>query len=600
MGRSRARKADRHQKHSTSKQTPPPDMAQPDIPRLDSEATKINLADLIPEVILCITDFLPKASVLCLGLCNKKLKELLFEKYRKLTHLEKKRIEDEDLGHSYRPTELRQFLHLLSRDIPNHVDCHYCFKLHDAKKGNLVGAPFPERQVFDCLKNADTPRYSPWGIEGYQITFSHVQQIMKRHREGPAHGISLQHLSGIYVTYNEDQSLQTFARFRPRIVSNRLFLCSQLWKLLPANRAHGRANLIRGFPCCAVQVSGQPRRDIHGQSIDLSLTDLARTTLWCPKCATNSNIQCYDFSGENSQWFGRAICFTRWVCLGDGLDPDSIEWRSLFGGKNGESYTNTGPWVRAAFEHIDEGTDKREMGRFSRCDNEPYSLKSLTCETYQLLKKELDSRASRPPPSSRTWTPSGRPIPLIIEKSSPIDELNDVGVDPNSKRARWRRRAHQTLCPWPKYEISMRDLEEWVTRIGTEFSENDKTSARIQRRDTMRAEMAFMKAILDWDSYFDYSSVVVEKRGVPRSIVEVGIPDESEDDYKQELRERRRRQQTLFPSNLVGLIPPALFDCIAASDIKIPYRIRTLYAAEGKRQTEIDLKGRKLGALLTE
>lgn len=130
------------------------------------------------EIILMVTDYLTKPSVISLALTCRYLGSVCFPHSPGLSTAEKEEL-----------------LQLLEKDIASLYFCHYCTKLHPWNKrwSNSIMSPDEKLPCAESLI-LDGVRLP----ESLDIQYNHARLVMNRHLYGRAHGLTLHSLEHTY------------------------------------------------------------------------------------------------------------------------------------------------------------------------------------------------------------------------------------------------------------------------------------------------------------------------------------------------------------------------------------------------------------------
>lgn len=282
-------------------------------------------AQLPPELVLRIASFLPPTSAGALSLCCKDMYTLLAIPYLKCRR-----------GHP--AFKIGEFLRLLEPDLPDHIVCYHCERLHEIKHAQRH-LPFDRRcdiLVNELMRTYIHPRFS------YVI----FQMVMKRHRQGLDYSSLLKLLS--YGDIDSEGETRTDASCR--VVDGSLlvrqqdvFVVHAKYDILFSNRetticphakelrgntnssATGRARYGMVYTPGSVDVDRTPtvvRCDscsYHGTKDEGNWSGLIR----CRVCATEFRIDVLAI-GKG----GQAYVVTRWKDLGEGRDANDPVWRA--------------------------------------------------------------------------------------------------------------------------------------------------------------------------------------------------------------------------------------------------------------------------------
>ena len=268
---------------------------------------------LPPEVILCITEFLPRASAAAFSLCCKPICSILgayaFAAVKDGDELE----------------TIREFLALLERDLPDHLACFLCSKLHSIKKarsymystsfrGRWGTVPPPQCWIADL--DFMTHSYIHWD-------FSHIvfQMAMKRYRQG----LDFTHLLHLLCQERVTQTQREYTHqisAQARIIAGCLIVRRQDIFVYSARQKWDA--LAPQFIICPhyvydlgkMGVMGRYRQWFHGGG-----------AMKCECCLTEFRLDVKD-CGE----MGIATYCTRWQNLGQGKSTLDQIWQRHIAG----------------------------------------------------------------------------------------------------------------------------------------------------------------------------------------------------------------------------------------------------------------------------
>ena len=290
-------------------------------PRKDQcKAPSIDLITLPPEVLQIIASHLSLPDKCCLLLCNHYL----------LATIGKGVLSDLQPGTNEEEGDRERFLTRLTRDLPAQFFCHECSRIHSQDR---IGPPGPARQPRHRLLCAASPRQTTLRHmliahpHQYLLTFSHVQLAMKRHLNGPEHGVSTNSLAfvSVHVTDNDPNGkrMTTLLSVEAGIIVNpeSFGLRIQSWTLVKSTDIKELLSAIRFVTICEhkCNVASDNNRLIeaelgpHGTKMENPVTT---DVLKCRQCSTDFQIELRMFGDE-----GLALIITKWLDLGLGLTP---------------------------------------------------------------------------------------------------------------------------------------------------------------------------------------------------------------------------------------------------------------------------------------
>lgn len=275
---------------------------------------------LPPELLLVIAEFLSVPSAAAFALCCQPMRGILG------------RSSWDALQNRTAQAKINReaFLSLLEKDMPFHIACQACRKLHRVKKPIFGDYYAPD---LACWKKDTTT--SANSVIFPTFHYAIFQMVMKRHRLGLDYNTLLKQLRYSEVEPGIEHMYQCKAE--ARIVSNSLYIRVQHGFLLSLsddapfpNRdmdrvcPHQGSNHIRfcspGRLACIVRcrISHWKKREDKSCPICSGLHS-------CDSCPTEFQVDIKDF-GED----GVVLAVTKWKTLGEGLNYSDPVWRSHF------------------------------------------------------------------------------------------------------------------------------------------------------------------------------------------------------------------------------------------------------------------------------
>jgi hypothetical protein len=273
------------------------------------------LSKLPPELILHIARFLPPESTLSFSLCCRPIYFTFGPQvFRNLAQ----------------NSRCFEFLTLLARDLPNHVPCYYCKKLHAIEKA--------QQHIFFAYRGNIT--WLPCWTANYNFTFSHLhknfsftvfQMAMKRYRQGLNYSELLNLLSCKETHYRDGYVKHHTAL--ARIVHGSMIVREQKIVMVPL----AKSSLIQGIqqvtvcPHISLIWNLEPQ-GLHGivERVESLRWDLPRIDCnWqglvrqCPYCLTDFSLEFEQFEEKVE-----AVFVTKWQDLGQGRSPMDYKWQS--------------------------------------------------------------------------------------------------------------------------------------------------------------------------------------------------------------------------------------------------------------------------------
>lgn len=304
--------------------------------RLRDELALHSLEALPRDILLCITDWLSDPEIICLSLVSHGFKRALAEA----------------IWHKSSIRSVRQeFLHILSRELPQYFVCHVCARLHLVSclqwPCNVLGERWPcgaiDRQLACWEIDGSTPtalaftRYS-----SFNINFAHVQAVAKAAKTGGSSGIPLKALQ--YLETIEDRNDLYDMRLLsvdPTLCRGRLLVRSQMMYAVPQEKLKIKPlfwismgvdelcpHLDRSRPYARETLglslghadTGAMMRDRASHRV--TRDDCCHTTLACSCCYLDYCMDCVELSDEGYLVF----VVTKWQDLGCGLDYNDPAW----------------------------------------------------------------------------------------------------------------------------------------------------------------------------------------------------------------------------------------------------------------------------------
>jgi hypothetical protein len=272
-------------------------------PLLESGFRDSLLANIPPEMVIMIADSLPLASASSFALCCRSVYFILGTRYW------------EHLQLSNQKAELRGFLSILEREMPDHIPCYHCNVLHYGPR------------IYDLIRRrsftmpcfvADTSTLMR-DVFHYYFGFQQLSLMMKYHRLGYYCG-NLQWS----MRFNPHISSGFYTTIETRIISGSYFLRKQLRYLINIHQTRDfltklkarvcvhhstvcDARLLESIPCQTAYIHNPSLCVKHGEP-----------TL-CSYCPTEYQIDLRECGRERV-----AVYITIWMDLGEGrsiLDP---------------------------------------------------------------------------------------------------------------------------------------------------------------------------------------------------------------------------------------------------------------------------------------
>lgn len=295
-------------------------------------ALESSALDILPlELILHIARFLPPESTLSFSLCCWPIHSILQSQYIKII---------KEVQHLDR----YKFLTLLERDLPNHILCYSCKRLHAMKNAHEHFYSYWQRYsysggILPCWQ-ADYNTIVTLYIHS-AFCFTVFQMTMKLYRQGLDYSRLLKLLSHQTQTYSERGYIE-HCTASSKIVAGSLFIRQQ--KRFTTTQ---RITTLRdiSFVIC-------PHTRFSSLKVVNKYRDIKNLTYWkeshgyqnrnrlikCKYCLTEFQIDFKEFGKQ-----GNAIYFIKWQDLGHGVSPLDHKWQSHIGVRDR-------PWKRVKFD----------------------------------------------------------------------------------------------------------------------------------------------------------------------------------------------------------------------------------------------------------
>jgi hypothetical protein len=291
------------------------------------------LAGLSLELLLSISDFLPRVDYSCFSVCNRQLYSLLSRRMN-LSPL----TLDENFS----------ILTRLEKDMPPYFACKHCNVLHWSDVSEKFGPSgfFPGwTSRLPCVQygKSSGPVWKFPTIHSYRYQYMkemsslHLKLAMRRYYYGPGYGISPDCLSHTQVTIHREFSTKNrvtwlFSR-EAQICTEPLGLYLRLQDILLSSKwrdliGKPYASIFNPLLLCPHV------RNFHRAIIPiLRLYDTRETgpfesteiPVACNVCSTVSHIELREIDSE------KAVVITRWLNLGPGLDEEDPIWKAHIG-----------------------------------------------------------------------------------------------------------------------------------------------------------------------------------------------------------------------------------------------------------------------------
>jgi hypothetical protein len=282
------------------------------------------LGKLPLELIIHIARFLLPDSAPSFSLCCRPIYFILGTQYLKALE------ENEQL-------DRYKFLTLLERDLPNHIACYYCKKLHAINKAHRHLHPHRYYSGAGCYLSCwEADLELAIGLCGRgNFSFTVFQMAMKFHRQGLDCSKLLNLLSYKTKTHFRHGYVEQCTA-SAQIVAGSLFIREQRIFMTPSTQPipipwgpnfiicpHLQFISVEGFnrywDIIQIAHRDEPRNYKNGEGI-----------IQCKYCLTEFRIDFKSFGG-----CGNAMFVTRWHDLGEGRSPLDHKWQSHIYGRTG-------------------------------------------------------------------------------------------------------------------------------------------------------------------------------------------------------------------------------------------------------------------------
>lgn len=286
------------------------------------------------ELILLTTSHLPIESVACLSLCCHYLYSSLKTEYHLKTESHF-RIDDLHPPKDADSMVTNAFLRLLERDLPLHIVCPHCNKLHYtplAERHLVTERYFPITSKFwtKCRirdSRGQGVRYTP-----PRFTSTIFLMAMKAYRQGRDTTELLRLLSHKQIIDSKEGFVELQIS-EARIRNDSLLMRDQKVFMLPASLTtpfslfgefgfcrHCMLHSIDDLRWCGINI---PEAD------EMNDYENKEGIIYCKYCYTELRI---DFKSYGKA--GNAMFVTRWMDIGEGRDVDDAKWKVRLGGGN--------------------------------------------------------------------------------------------------------------------------------------------------------------------------------------------------------------------------------------------------------------------------
>lgn len=274
--------------------------------------------ELPPELICLIANYLPIESVGSLSLSCLPLYSCLKMKY--LQPLKEAEY-----------SVMNKFLHLLERDLPAHIVCPHCNKLHYipfAKRHRISQLYFTDGEnLLKCRIRDSRDQYNRRNPGGFSSTI--FRMVMKTHRQGKDTTALLRLLSYRHM----HRYLQGFIELdtvEAQIRHDSLIMRDQKVFMVPISQKTPLPWYSSFGFCHHIPLIGMPHLYWWGiqipQAHEIDKYENNQGIIYCPFCHTEFRI---DFKRYGKA--GNAVFITRWIDFGGDADDNGFKWHSKRG-----------------------------------------------------------------------------------------------------------------------------------------------------------------------------------------------------------------------------------------------------------------------------
>ncbi|KAF8862933.1 hypothetical protein BDZ45DRAFT_161989 [Acephala macrosclerotiorum] len=294
-------------------------------------AAGTGLSSFPAELLVLITNYLPAESSAAFALSSRGIRDKLGSKSWDALRIPTSQLESVTRLSRERIREARRDRHALlclyERDLPSHILCEACQKLHKVDT-SLVGQPW--FQELCCMRKDREENIQKSIYETFRYPI--FQMLMKRHRLG----LDCTDLLN-YLRYNitEPRTDHTYhCTAEARIISDALYVRAQQVFTLPLSLLPDGPQTF-GISACPHFTSDQTQTFVSGKLSAIfrrrihhlpychgpHCTKCFLPFLCCMSCQTEFQIDIKDL-GES----GIALVLTKWQALGKGLDSWDPIW----------------------------------------------------------------------------------------------------------------------------------------------------------------------------------------------------------------------------------------------------------------------------------
>ncbi|TEY59188.1 hypothetical protein BOTCAL_0196g00130 [Botryotinia calthae] len=290
-----------------------------------------NICGLSVDVLVFIADSLPPDTAALLSISCKTLWLTLGSKYVKALKTPYRVINlpvssmymfnaDIRLYRSYR----YNFLLLLARDLPDHITCYPCNRLHPMESASFRGLHYTR-----CALHVDNTLH----LLKYDVRFPWLQRAMKRFRQSRSSDPILFHDEGNIFSGKTSKLVEvSHESIQFSHTSNSIILRNQGIVFLPARHQ---------YPIFEHSIAGVPRStswthpicphlkwacfyELHTRRLRVSEIPFTRAIFQsCDDCKTDYHVELRDHGEE-----GDALLFTSWMDLGSGESAREFNWQN--------------------------------------------------------------------------------------------------------------------------------------------------------------------------------------------------------------------------------------------------------------------------------
>jgi hypothetical protein len=258
-----------------------------------------------------------------------------------------------------KPLDLAAFLELLARDLPLHIACKYCKKLHATS--TAAQHIYSNRTVNDprkmlCWDNPVDELCAEYIHDEFSFTVFQMTMKAYRHELQYSHLVDL--LSARALTWSDQRDGKgcVFQEFSiAKLVEGSLMIRQMTVLFIPSRNGHPQPWKLYHPTVCSHMTTvsrwAERKSGWYDSIFDEDWEEFNR----CWNCLTEYRLDLKEIGKH-----GHAIFFTRWTNLGRGLDEKDLEFRKHLDGSR--KYEEEFPYVEPG--SVCEAFEGQHSGRF--------------------------------------------------------------------------------------------------------------------------------------------------------------------------------------------------------------------------------------------